>query len=148
MPTSTLSPRAKSIALFASIVVNVLLVSAVATLALSDSSSSNRDRGPEARVERLANKLPEADANRLRKAFAARAGDLPAAQAELTASRSAFRQALRAEPYNPAAVEKSLAALDASRTKVRQIMRAAVIAAAAEMSAEGRARLADRGKRR
>ena len=38
MPTLTLSPRAKSIALFVSIAVNVLLVSAVATQALSDSS--------------------------------------------------------------------------------------------------------------
>ncbi len=148
MPTPALSPRAKSIALFVSIAVNVLLVSAVTTQALSDSSFTSRDRRPEARVERLAKKLPEADADRLRKAFAARAGEMPAAQAELTAARHAFRQALRAEPYNPGAVEKSLAVLDASRTKVRQIMRAAVVTAAAEMSAEGRARLADRGKRR
>lgn len=148
MPVPMLSSRAKSIALFVSIAVNVLLVSAVATQALSDSSFTARDRSPQARVERLAKNLPEADAEKLRKAFAARTGELPAARAELAKARDALRQAFRAEPFDPAAVEKSLAALDASRAKVRQIMRAAVVAAAAEMSADGRARLADRGKRR
>ncbi|MBI3113428.1 MAG: periplasmic heavy metal sensor, partial [Rhodospirillales bacterium] len=97
---------------------------------------------------RLAKKLPGPDADKLRKAFAARAGDLPAARAELAAARDAFRQALKAEPFDPARLEKSLAAMDASRAKIKQIMRTAVVAAATEMTVEGRGRLADRGQRR
>ncbi len=148
MPMPTLSPRAKSISLFVSVVVNVLLISAVTTQVLSDSSFSPRDRSPASRIERLAKKLPDADADKLRKSFAAHADELPAARKELLAARAAFRKALRAEPFDAAAVEKSLAALDASRAKVRGIIRTAVFGAAAEMSPEGRARLAERGRPR
>jgi len=148
MPILTLSLRAKSIALFVSIAVNVLLISAIAAQALSAPGFKSRDRSAESRVERLAKKLPSPDADKLRKAFAARAGDLPAARAELTASRDAFRQALKAEPFDPARLEKSLVAMDVSRAKIKQIMRTAVAAAAAEMTAEGRGRLAEGAKRR
>lgn len=148
MPMPTLSPRAKSIALFASVVVNVLLISAVTTQVLSDSSFRSYNRSPEARVERLAKKLPEADAQKLRDAFAAHAGELPAARAEMKAARDSFRQALRAEPFDPAALEKSLAAIDTARAHLKQIMRSAVFGAAAEMSADGRARLAEHRRRR
>ena len=148
MTTLTLSPRAKSIALFVSIAVNVLLVSAIAAQALSAPEVKNRDRSAESRVERLASNLPSADADKLRKAFAAHAGELPAARAELTAARDAFRQALKTEPFDPARLEKSLAAMDASRTKIKRIMRTAVVSAAAEMTAEGRGRLAEGARRR
>jgi len=148
MPTLTLSPRAKSIALFVSIAINVLLISAIAAQALSAPGFKSSDRSAESRVERLAKKLPDTDADKLRKAFAARAGDLPAARAELKAARDAFRQALKAEPFDPARLEKSLVAMDVSRAKIKQIMRTAVAAAAAEMTAEGRGRLAEGAKRR
>lgn len=148
MPTLTFSPRAKSIALFVSIAVNVLLVSALAAQALSTPEFKSRDRSAESRVERLAKNLPGADADKLRKAFAAHAGELPAARAQLTAARDAFRQALKEEPFDPARLEKSLAAMDSSRAKIKQIMRTAVVAAATEMTAEGRGRLAEGAKRR
>lgn len=148
MPLPILSPRAKSIALFVSIAVNVLLISAVATQALTTSDFRGRGRSAESRVERLAKHLPTSDADKLRKAFAAHAGELPAARAELKASREAVRAALRAEPFDPARLEKTLAAMDASRAHMKQILRAALVSAASEMSADGRARLADRRRRR
>jgi len=148
MPMLTLSPRAKSITLFVSIAVNVLLISAIAAQALGTSGFRSRDRSAESRVEGLAKHLPRPDADKLRKAFAAHAGDLPAARAELTSALEGLRQALKSEPFDPARLEKALSEMDASRAKVKQIMRAAVVAAAAEMSAEGRARLADRGRQR
>jgi uncharacterized membrane protein len=142
-----LSPPAKSVALFVSLAANVLLVSAIATQALSSGKFDNRDRSTASRVERLADRLPGPDGAKLKAAFAAHAADLPAAHTDLKAARDAFRQALAANPYDPAAVEKSLAALDASRARVRQIMRATIVSAVAEMSPDGRKSLADRTQR-
>lgn len=143
----TLSPRAKSMTLFASIALNVLLASAIATQAI-DKRFYDRNRSTVSRIERLAERLPGPDGDKLRASFAAHAKDLPAARSELKATRDAFRKALAADPYDPAAVEKALAQLDASRAKVRQMVRVTVVSAAAEMSAEGRKRLADSSKRR
>jgi uncharacterized membrane protein len=144
---ATLSSRSKSIFLFASIAINVLLASMIATQAI-DKRAQDRDRTTSSRIAHLAERLPGPDGEKLRAAFSAHAKDLPTARTELKAARAAFRKALAADPYDRAEVEKSLAQLDSSRAKVRKIMRETVVTAAADMSAEGRKRLADSAKRR
>ena len=144
---ATLSPRSKSIFLFASVALNVLLASAIVTQAI-DRRVYDRDRSTSSRVTHLAKRLPGPDGEKLRTAFSAHAKDLPAARNELKAAREAFRKALASDPYDPAAVEKSLAGLDSSRAKVRKIMRETIVTAAAGMTAEGRKRLAESGRRR
>ena len=143
----TLSPRSKSIFLFASVALNVLLASAIVTQTI-DRRTYDRDRSTSSRVAHLAKRLPGPDGEKLRTAFSVHAKDLPAARNEMKAAREAFRKALATDPYDPVAVEKSLAGLDSSRAKVRKIMRETIVTAAAEMTTEGRKRLAESGRRR
>lgn len=144
---ATLSPRSKSIFLFASIALNVLLASAIVTQAI-DKRAHYRDRSTSSRVAHLAKRLPGPDGEKLRAAFSAHSKDLPEARNEMKAAWDAFRKALTADPYDAAAVEKSLVALDSSRAKLRKIMRETVVTAAAEMTPEGRKRLVDSARRR
>ena len=144
---ATLSPRSKSIFLFASIALNVLLASTIVTQTI-DRRAYDRDRSTSSRVAHLAKRLPGPDGEKLRTAFSVHAKDLPAARNEMKAAREAFRKALATDPYDPVAVEKSLAGLDSSRAKVRKIMRETIVTAAAEMTAEGRKRLAESARRR
>ena len=144
---TTLSPRSKSTFLFVSVALNVLLASAITTQAI-DKRAHDRDRTTSSRIGHLAERLPGSDGEKLRAAFSAHAKDLPAARNELKTARDGFRKALAADPYDRAAVEKSLAELDASRAKVRKIMRETVVTAAADMTAEGRKRLAEGARRR
>ena len=134
---ATITPRTKSIALFASIALNIVLASAIVTHTI-DKRYHERDRATQSRIAHLAKRLPGPDGEKLRAAFFAHAKDLPAARNELKTARDAFRKALAADPFDPAAVQKAFADLDASR----------IVTAAAEMTPEGRKRLAHSARRR
>ena len=96
-------------------------------------------------VEHIAAKLPDADQPILRQAFRAEEAAMRARSAELREARRAVRAVLRAEPFDPAALE---AALERQRREMDAMMgsiHATVRDIAPRLSPEGRKRLAEIG---
>jgi uncharacterized membrane protein len=132
--------------LLLSVALNVFLAAViVAHLA------AHRPRGPERgpgggmgpRIDRMAASLPAPDGEKLRAAFAARAESVRSATSAFRQSQAAVRQALRAEPFEPAALAAAMAESRMKRLALEQELQTVVATAVAEMSAEGRAKLAE-----
>jgi uncharacterized membrane protein len=139
-----MSARAQSIALLVSLAVNVLLISAIAAYALQ--GHHHRDRGDRraAVIERLAGRLPDADAAKLRSAYTAHLDEFKAARDEVRRLREAARTALRAQPFDPKAFQQAAETLAARRAAVDQAFTNVIAGAVIQMSPQGRARLLDR----
>ena len=101
-----MSARAQSIALLVSLAVNLLLVSAIVTYAVRGHDRGGRDRMA-AGIERMAGRLPEADATRLRAAYQAHVDEFRAAREDIRRLREAVRAALHAEPFDPKALDQA-----------------------------------------
>lgn len=142
-----LSPRTQSIALVVSLAVNLLVASAVGAYAIHRHHDWNRDRNA-ARIERLADRLPDADAAKLRAAYTAREAEFKAAREETRRLRDAVRAALRAQPFDAKALDDAVARLATQTAATRKAFYGMVAATAAQMSADGRTRLAEPHHRR
>ena len=143
-----MSARAQSIALLVSLAVNVLLISAIAAYALQ--GHHHRDRGDRmhAAVERMAGRLPDGDAARLRSAYAAHLDEFKAARDEVRRLRESVRTALHAQPFDPKAFQQAAQKLTDRRAAMDRAFVNVVTGAVIQMSPEGRARLLDRRRDR
>jgi uncharacterized membrane protein len=94
-----------------------------------------------ARIERLAVGLPKADGDLLRAAFRAREAETEAVRERLNRSVERVQAALRAQPFDPAAVRVAMAEARAARPAYEQAMHDIIVTAAASMSQEGRTQL-------
>lgn len=142
-----MSARAQSIALLVSVAVNLLLVSAIGTYALRGQDRFGRDRMA-AGIERMASRLPDADAAKLRSAYQAHAAEFSAAREDVRKLREAVRAALRAQPFDPKALDQATENLASRRAAMDRAFMTLISSAVVQMSPEGRARLLNRPRER
>jgi uncharacterized membrane protein len=98
---------------------------------------------PSARIERIAASLPQADGDKLRAAMRAASGPITAELDDLHAAQDKVRAALRADPFDPAALRQAMQEARARHAAMSAAVQDVVAAAAAEMSPVGRAGLAE-----
>ena len=142
-----LAGRKLSIALAVSLAMNALLVSAVAAHLYRGWSDTPRERGGFG-MERLADRLPAVAGERLRSAYRAQAGELAALAEELRVLREKTRGLLRDPALDRPALAETMAAQRSRQDALGAALHGILFPAAAEMSAEGRERLADWPRRR
>lgn len=106
------------------------------------------DRGVEQRFDRIAAALPANDANIMRAEFRAQAIPLATAETQVRLSEQAVRDALRAQPFDPAAVRAAMAQTSQAKDRFYKLVHETVAGATAKMSPAGRAALADWRRRR
>jgi len=95
------------------------------------------------RIERLADSLPHADADKLRAEFRSRQSNIEAAVASYRQAQRAVREALRAEPFDPAALRAAMAEARSARSRLDEALQDVIATAGAMMTPEGRRSLAD-----
>jgi uncharacterized membrane protein len=140
------SGRAGQIALLLSIGLNLVLGTAIgvhfwrAQHMVRPAAANRADFG----VERMARGLPASDREVLRKAYAERAPEIEAAQKGIRAARQELRKTLEADPFVPTAMSGAMEKMDAERDHLQKALQGVFTSAAAEMSAQGRTRLAQR----
>lgn len=94
-------------------------------------------------IQRMSADLPPADRAILQSSYEARRQELDRMDKEVQAAREKVSAAMRAQPYDPAALEAAMAAARDVREPVIETVEQAVAEAATKMSPEGRAKLAD-----
>lgn len=102
-------------------------------------------QGPwfERMIQRMSTDLPPADRDVLQAAYQTRKGELDRMDKDVQAARERVGAAMRAQPYDPAALDKAMADARDAREPVLESVEQAVAEAAAKMSPEGRMKLAD-----
>jgi uncharacterized membrane protein len=139
--------RRLSIALYVSLVANVLLVSAIAANMYREKIEIPRDRSNFG-MERLADQLPEADGALLRDAYQAHAAQLAADVEELRGLRQHTRRLLRSTSFDREALSQAMTAQRVHQDALATLLNGVLFEAASGMSAEGRGRLAEWPRRR
>ena len=135
--------------LIGSLALNLFFVGTVGALALrhvmapATQAESERPRTAAARLERLAAPLPAADAETLRAAFRPRAAAAESARDALNRAYERVQVALRAQPFDAAQLRAAMADARVARPLYEVTMQEILMAGAAGMSPEGRARLAE-----
>jgi Spy/CpxP family protein refolding chaperone len=129
--------------LWASLALNVFLAAIIVAHLVAHRGPGHGAAGFGARIDRMAASLPATDGDRLRAAFTARADRVDEAVKSFRQAMAAVRRALRAEPFDPTAHRYAMAETRAKRAAIEEELQAVVAAAATEMTAEGRARLAE-----
>lgn len=142
-----MSARAQSITLLVSLAVNALLISAIAAFVLHGRHRHDRDRMA-AGIERMAHKLPEADAAKLRAAYQAHRAEFRAAREDVRRLREAVRTALHAQPFDPKALDQATDNLATRRAAMDRAFMNMITSAVVQMSPQGRARLLERRRDR
>ena len=140
--------RASRAVLFVSLALNlfflgVLGATAVRQLWLQPPAVIEPSRSAAERIDRLAATLPPSDAEKLRGEFRARAAMLEAAHSAYRRAQEAVRTALRAEPFDAAAVRTAMADTRAARQALDLALHDVISTAAAQMSPVGRNSLAN-----
>ena len=141
--------RASRLLLIGSLALNLFFVGTAGALtarhyiAPAQLPPVERARTAAARIERLAAPLPAADAEKLRAAFRERAGAAEGARDALNAAFERVQAALRAEPFDPAALGTAFSAARAARPAYELAMQQIIAAGAQAMSHEGRSKLAE-----
>jgi uncharacterized membrane protein len=102
---------------------------------------------PEVIVERMAHELPAEDAARLRAAMEPHLPDIDAARARMEAARAAMSRAIGQTPFDEAAVRAAMHTWQTAWMAWSDDLGTAMLAALAELSPEGRERLAEAGMR-
>jgi len=147
--TMAMPDRSSRWLLIGSLALNLFFVGTVGALALRHVMASphqaetERPRTAAARLERLAAPLPAADGETLRAAFRARAVEAESARDALNRAYERVQAALRAQPFDAAQLRAAMADARAARPPYEMVMQDVLMAGAAGMSAEGRARLAE-----
>lgn len=101
------------------------------------------DRSARARIERIAETLPPADAAIMRAAYRDNAATLDAARAATDAGVARIKASFRAEPYDIQATRAATAETRAKFMQFLALVHDAMAQAAGKMSPEGRERLAE-----
>jgi len=92
----------------------------------------------------MAERLPDADGKTLKKAYEAKAEDIRTSQRAMREAGVEVRRALRADPFDAKAVDAAMGKVTQERMHMQQALQGVIAAAAADMSKEGRERLARR----
>jgi uncharacterized membrane protein len=127
--------------LFASLALNLFFVGVGAALLIRQPAPL--DRSTAGRIERLAATLPAADAGKLRGKFQAQRAAVEDARERYDAARDTIRGTLRREPFQLSAMQEAMTRARAARQNFDQELQTLLANAAAEMSPEGRERLAE-----
>lgn len=140
--------RSSRLLLLVSLALNLFFVGATGTLLLRHylgppPASVPIDRSVAARIERLAATLPSKDANILRAEFRADAPRVEAIEAPYRQAQDRAREALRAEPLDPARLRTTMAETRAARQVFDQALQELIASAAGKMSKSGREKIAD-----
>lgn len=94
-------------------------------------------------IQRMSADLPPADREILQASYQTRRGELDRMDKEVQAAREKVAATMRAQPYDPAALDQAMAEAREVREPVVKTVEQAVAEAAAKMSPEGRMKLAD-----
>jgi uncharacterized membrane protein len=134
--------RGVKIALALSLALNLVIAGVVAGAMLRDGppKGGGRDFG----LGPLSESLSREDRKALRQAFLERHPDIREDRREMQADFDALAAALRAEPFDPAAVDAALAAIAARNQSLLDSGRALVAERLKAMTAEDRAAFAER----
>jgi uncharacterized membrane protein len=111
-------------------------------------AATDRPRTAAARIDRLAAGLPAADAGKLRAAFRAREAAVEATRDALNRAYDQIRTILRSEAFDDATLRAAMAQSREARVRYEQALQDVIATGAAEMSRQGRDRLADWGRPR
>ena len=95
------------------------------------------------RLDRIATKLPPADAGVLRAQLHAEEVKVATAEADLRLAQEDVRKTLRAQPFDAEAMRTAMMASRVAHDNVDQVLHDTIAAAAAKMSVVGRTTLAD-----
>jgi len=135
--------------LFGSLALNLLFVGAAGAMAIGRSTSAplatvaRIDHSLAGRVDRIAAKLPPADAELLRAELRTEAVKVAAAQADLRLAQEDVRKSLRAQPFDADAMRAAMAESRAAHDNVDRVIHDVIAATAPKMSVVGRLKLAD-----
>jgi uncharacterized membrane protein len=132
------------IALIASIALNLFFIGVAGVWAVKP-LLHDRDAPPggaNSFAERMASRLPDADKPILMQSFQKRHDDIRRLFDEARAAQRDARRSLRADPFDPAAFAAASARVRAARDAAQAAIHQAVLEAATNMSADGRAKLA------
>ncbi len=130
--------------LFISLALNLFFVGAWAALAWRHYAwERHRPWTPALRIERLAEALPAPDAEKLRAQFRAGQSNVDAAVVSYRQAQRAMREALRADPFDAAALRAAMANARSARSRLDEALQDVIATAGAAMTPEGRRSLAD-----
>ena len=147
--TMEFQDRSTRVLLIGSLALNLFFIGTIGALAARhylappQAAAVERPRTAAARIERLAAPLPAADAEKLRVAFRARESAAEGARDALNRAFDRIQTTLRAEPFDAAQLRAAFGEARAARPVYEQAMQEIVGLAAADMSRQGRDRLAD-----
>lgn len=131
-------------ALTISIGVNVFLAAVILThLWFHRASMPAHSADVRPRMERMAASLPAGDGDTLRAVFAGRSDAVTAETTAYHQAQEAIRAALRAEPFDPAALQAAMAAARDRRRALEIELQGVIADTAAKISMAGRAKLAE-----
>ena len=134
--------------LLISLVVNLFFVGIIGAMAVhsylaSEPPAAQSRHTAEARIDRIAATLPAPDAAILRAKFDSERSSAEAAHAAFDRSLDQVRTALRSEPFDASALAAAMTDARSERVVLDQVLHKIIAASAAQMSSEGRGRLAD-----
>ncbi len=134
--------------LLVSLALNLFFVGTAGTMVVRDyliapTDAPQFDRSIDFRIERIATRLPSADAALLRSEFAARRGPIETAHDNIQRMREKAHAVLRQEPFDADAMRSAMADIRSARNGFDQAIHGVILAAASKMSPEGRRKLAE-----
>ncbi len=99
-------------------------------------------------IEHMVHDLPAGDAERFRSTMQNHLGEIDAARVRMLAARGAMSRAIGRSPYDPAAVQASMQAWQATWNGWSEELGRGMLAALPNLSEEGRQKLAAAGRHR
>jgi len=129
--------------LLASLALNLFFIGIAGSTVARHWLAKPVDRSDAGRFERIAATLPAADAERLRAVFAAQRTAIETGRQTIGEKQDGIRVALRKEPFDAATLQTAMAQSRAARENFYQLLQGVISTAAAQMSPQGRNKLAD-----
>jgi uncharacterized membrane protein len=135
--------------LLGSLVLNLFFVGAAGAVAIRFTGPvplapvTRIDHSLAGRLDRIAAKLPPADAGVLRAQLRGEAVQVATAEADLRLAQEEVRKTLRAQPFDAEAMRTAMTASRVAHDNFDQVLHETIAAAAAKMSVTGRTTLAD-----
>jgi uncharacterized membrane protein len=143
--TPVLETRSRRILLW-SLALNLFLICGIGAYVASSAvhhGSSFGKGGPADQFERLASRLPAADASILRMEYGKRAKEIEDEHQAAHRTRDAVRLALSGEPYNAEATRQAMGQAWTAHVRLNQVLQDVIASAAEKMTRAGRSKLAD-----
>ena len=140
------SPASPRRLLLGSLALNLFFIGIAGSMAVRhwiEPPPAALDRSDAARIGRIAATLPPADAELLRAQFAQQREAVETARETIRRTQDAIRAALRAEPFDVAAMRAAMTETRAARETFYQTLQSVVATAASQMTPAGRNKLAD-----